>query len=334
MHSQSDNHRTQSFRSKIAHMLREREWTMEILVKFKAFSRNGFFAKSRHHLAWNRLPDLVTFADKIRVRDYVAEKLGPNFLVPIYEIASKPEQINWSSLPRDYVVKVNHGCRGIIVVSEKAEPSLRLPDQPSGKWGAYMVHPDSLDLAALHRHINSWLSLKYGWNPGNYAEWAYSKVEPLVFIEKLLSGSSVLARNLKIACYSGQAVSFIVTSLTDSFDEVSNHRCLIEDVDLAASEAGLSMPDFLDICRKSEMLASVTDRVRVDWLITEDGVKFSELTNYPGTGVNKVSDSPNRTAAQVEEYYSSYWFAPMIYTAGTIRRSNAKARKSNPGLFG
>lgn len=307
---------------------------MQILARLNAISRQGFLAKSQHHMAWNRLPILVTFADKLKARDYVAAKIGSEFLVELYASAPSPEEIDWATLPREYAVKVNHGCRGMVVVSEKVDPSIRLPEEPTGNWDAYLVHPDALDLSALKRHVNSWLGLKYKWNPGHYSEWAYSKVEPAVFVEKLVGGQSLLARNLKIACYSGQAVSFITTSLTDSFDEETEHRCLLEDVELAAEEAGMNLTDFLEICRKSELLASATDRVRVDWLITEDGVKLSELTNYPGAGIARVSDSPSKPGLVVEEYYSSFWQPPLLYTAGTVRRSNARARKANPGLFG
>jgi hypothetical protein len=276
---------------------------------------------------------METFADKFAVRDFVKSKVGIEVLVPLYAHAQTSSDIDWSSLPREFVAKVTHGCRGMIVVSEQADRNSLLPETPSSAWDAFLVHPDSIDISQLKRQLDCWLSLRYGWNKGAYREWAYSKVRPSILVERLMPGKSALAKNLKIACISSQAISFIVTTLDSSFTEHAGERYLLEDFEQAALASGLSKDELISVASWSEALCMDTDRARVDWLLTDEGVKFSEITNYPGNGVSRLSASPQRSLSEVEDYYDEFWFQPLFFWSPFVRRANARARREKPGLF-
>ena len=63
--------------------------------------------------SWSRL------ADKYLVRDYLKEKGLEHLLVPLYGKWDKPEDINFDSLPKQFVMKTNHGSGEIIIVKDK-----------------------------------------------------------------------------------------------------------------------------------------------------------------------------------------------------------------------
>ena len=65
--------------------------------------------------SWSRL------ADKYLVRDYLKEKGLEHLLVPLYGKWDKPEDINFDSLPNQFVMKTNHGSGEIIIVKDKSK---------------------------------------------------------------------------------------------------------------------------------------------------------------------------------------------------------------------
>lgn len=72
----------------------------------------GFQGKILKKMAFDRDPRLTLFADKIRVRDFVASRIGEQHLARAYFTAMKGETINWSALPNEFVAKTNHGSGG------------------------------------------------------------------------------------------------------------------------------------------------------------------------------------------------------------------------------
>ena len=59
-------------------------------------------------------------ADKYRVRRYVEEKGCGDTLVKLYGVWENVNQINWSSLPEQFVMKVNNGSGDILVCRDKS----------------------------------------------------------------------------------------------------------------------------------------------------------------------------------------------------------------------
>lgn len=54
--------------------------------------------------------------DKILVRDYVKEKLGKDISIPLLGVYDKFDDIDFSKLPKDYIMKTNHGSQTNIIV--------------------------------------------------------------------------------------------------------------------------------------------------------------------------------------------------------------------------
>ena len=68
-----------------------------------------------------RNPLMTKCADKIGVRDYIREKIGEEYLVPIIGIYKTPDEIDFETLPNRFVMKVNWGSGQNIIVTDKSK---------------------------------------------------------------------------------------------------------------------------------------------------------------------------------------------------------------------
>lgn len=60
-------------------------------------------------------------SDKFAVRDWVKEKIGSDYLIPIYYVWKKPYQIKFDSLPNQYALKLTSGSGTNIIVRDGAK---------------------------------------------------------------------------------------------------------------------------------------------------------------------------------------------------------------------
>lgn len=72
---------------------------------------------------YNRKPEYTTMVDKILVKDYVAKIIGEDYIVPLLGVWDSPEQIDFDTLPDQFVLKTNHsgGNTGVVIVKDKSK---------------------------------------------------------------------------------------------------------------------------------------------------------------------------------------------------------------------
>jgi len=129
-------------------------------------------AKVRYKMAHDRRPIITKFADKVAVRDYVKEMIGPEFLTELYLVTDNPEEIDLLKLPREFAFKPSHGSGAGIFVHESADPSNTLSTNIKKiKWkDKFHIHPDKVDEATLRQVGAHWLMLRYQ-NNNDWYEW-------------------------------------------------------------------------------------------------------------------------------------------------------------------
>lgn len=290
--------------------------TISTFIKhLKSRNPQTYVEKIRYKMAHDRRPILTVFADKLAVRSYVERHIGTTHLSTVYSIAETFRELDWSQVPEEFVLKVNHGCRGVVVVTENADPgsSLPMPDQRK-PWKMHIVHPLALDKELMGRWVDLWLQQSYNWRTWKFSEWAYSNVKRMVFIEEFLGGNQVLARNLKVLCFHGVAASVIVTRVGLNGREEAEGRFSPAELEFATNLSGVSLADLRTLVAHSERLSSETDFIRVDWILTPRGPIFGELTNYPGAGGTPAGPSLSMTATEVNQLYSNLWVLPRSYS--------------------
>lgn len=100
-------------------------------------------------------------SDKYKVREYIKEKGLDNILVKLYGKWDKAEEIDWESLPAQFVMKANNGCGDVIICRDK----------------------DSLDRERIVKQLDKLITHKYGDVTG---EPHYAAIKPCIIAEELL----------------------------------------------------------------------------------------------------------------------------------------------------
>ena len=66
-----------------------------------------------------RFPLQSVVSDKLLVREYVKQKIGEQYLIPLLGKWKKYEDIDFNQLPNKFVLKCNHDSGGLVVCTDK-----------------------------------------------------------------------------------------------------------------------------------------------------------------------------------------------------------------------
>ena len=66
-------------------------------------------------------PEYTQMVDKLAAKDYVAERIGKEYIIPTLAVWNRVEDIDWDSLPDQFVLKTTHGGGGggVVICSDK-----------------------------------------------------------------------------------------------------------------------------------------------------------------------------------------------------------------------
>lgn len=79
----------------------------------------SFNEKINHRILYDRNPLFTQLADKLLVRDFIKQKIGEDYLVPLLKCYNKTQQINLDELPEQFVLKCNHDSGSSIICHSK-----------------------------------------------------------------------------------------------------------------------------------------------------------------------------------------------------------------------
>ncbi|WP_136192303.1 ATP-grasp fold amidoligase family protein [Actinomyces procaprae] len=140
-------------------------------------------------IQWLKLYDSTPLkgrlADKFLVRQWAAQRIGAEHLVPLLGVWDRAELIDFTALPPAFVLKTTHGTRWNIVV-----PDVR-----------------KLDTTAARRRLTAWLRTRAAMTGG--FELHYEFCHPRIICEPLLRDDSGGLRDYKVMTFNGQ-VQFVV----------------------------------------------------------------------------------------------------------------------------
>lgn len=254
---------------------------------FRHFLSDRQYAKVRYWIEMGRIPDLENpesltekiqylklnertelrkkVADRIAVRDYVREKTGEEYLIPLLGNFEELTQQNWDSLPSSFVLKANHGCKMVKIVKDKSEETFSEVQQLTRSW-------QDTDYYKLGR------------------EWVYKDVPRTIVAEQLLlDEDGSIPRDYKFYCFHGK-VEFMQIDY-DRFGEQTrnlynrNFNILPYKFNYPKNDNSVFQhPLFEQAVKLSERLAEKFNFIRVDLYLLRDTVYFGELTNFPANG--------------------------------------------------
>ena len=208
---------------------------------------------------YDRNPLYHTLVDKVEVKEYVAEKIGGEYVIPTLGVWDSVEEIYWDALPERFVIKCTHDSGSAIICRDKAgfereEACARLS-------------------AALRTDFYR-----------RDREWAYKGVKPRIIAEEYLGDNPA---DYKIFCSRGEAkFMFIATDRAsagetrfDFYDMDFNH------LDVRNGHPNAAVPPAEPVCFElmktlSGKLSEGMEQVRIDWYEIGGRLYFGEYTFY------------------------------------------------------
>ncbi len=214
---------------------------------------------------YDRNPLMTQLADKFRAREYV-EALGHgDILNGLLQVCERPEDIDFASLPEQFVIKCNHSWDTNIICNDKL----------------------AIDQESARFKLANWLDQNHYYK---YREWAYKDIKPIIIIEQYLAGE---LKDYKFFCFSG--VPWFVQVDSGRYGQ---HALDLFDIDWnrlnceKGNKRGTATPEarpsyFASMEKIARDISSPFNFCRVDFLATDDRFYFGEATFYPGGGVSK-----------------------------------------------
>lgn len=224
----------------------------------------------------DRNPMYSLLVDKYRVKEFVSNVLGPDYIIPTLGVWKNAEDIDFNDLPNRFVLKCNHNSGlGMYICKDKT----LLVDN---------------DFSNIIKGLNKGLSENF-YLKGR--EWPYKNVERLIIAEQYMEDSKTNElRDYKFFCFNGKVRFFkvdfnrFIEHRANYYDLAGNLIDICEDICPPNKDVIIDMPKSLDkMVKYAETLAKGIPFVRVDFYDVNDHIYFGEMTFFPASGFGHFS---------------------------------------------
>ncbi len=212
-------------------------------------------------------------ADKYRVREYVKEKIGEEYLIPLYLVTDKLTEEQWEKLPNSFVAKANHNSGPVQIVRAK----------------------NKINKKEIIRELNNQLKLDFGVLS---MEKYYSDIPRKIIVEKFLENNGEKdLRDYKFFCFNGKVKycqlikNRTIEETIDFYDknwklqEFIGLLNPINPIEKHSTTVNNKPKNYSLMLELAEKLARDFDFVRVDFYNIDGKIYFGELTFCPASGI-------------------------------------------------
>ena len=224
---------------------------------------------------YDQNPLKVKCTDKYLVRNYISEKIGSQYLVPLItlngnDVFYDANEIDFNLLPNQFVISCNHGSSMTIVVSDKSKLSKH-------------------KIKNIKKKLNRWLKIE----PAYIAayDFVYKDIKPCIMITKFLENPDKSEINdYKFIAFNGEVKYMWIDS-----DRFHGHKRSVFNLDLTRAPFNINkyesvdesaIPNnYKDMLELAKKLAKDFLFVRVDFYNVNNTIYFGELTFNSGGGV-------------------------------------------------
>lgn len=212
-------------------------------------------------------------SDKYRVREYVKEKIGEEYLVPLYLVTDKLTEEQWDKLPNSFVAKANHNSGPVQIVRDKSKVNKK----------------------EIIRELNNQLKLDYGVLS---MEKYYSDIPRKIVVEKFLENNGEKdLKDYKFFCFNGEVkycqliknrtfketIDFYdknwklqeFIGLVNPINSIEKHSVLVNN----------KPKNYSLMLKLAKKLSENFDFIRVDFYNIDGKIYFGELTFCPASGI-------------------------------------------------
>lgn len=220
------------------------------------------FTEKINYIKFNiRNPLSPMVSDKLAVRDYVSQKIGNEYLVPLLKVFDRPEDIDLTEIDTDCILKMNNGSGGNLIVKK--------------------------DSGLTNEAVIEFFKKIFDKDIFLYSrEWHYKEVKPKILVEKLISDN---LNDYKFFCTAQGPFAVQV-----DVDRFINHKRNLYDPDwkllpwkIRYENAADPVPrpeNLEQMIEISKKLCSDFEFSRIDLYDYRGKVRFGEITLHPGGG--------------------------------------------------
>lgn len=228
---------------------------------------------------YDRKSEYTTMVDKYAAKEYIAAIIGEEFVVPTLGIWNRFSEIDFNSLPNQFVLKCTHDSGGLVICKDKA----------------------NLDMAEAERKISRSLKRNYYWSG---REWPYKNVKPRIIAEPYLEEHDCSApdhmdtnvlTDYKFFCFDGvPKVMYIAKERSskqeiDFFDMDFNHLPFWTDDDYNAPITPQKPKHFEKMKEIAAVLSRNIPHLRVDFYSIDGKLYVGELTFFHSSGLCRIN---------------------------------------------
>lgn len=216
---------------------------------------------------YNRKPEYTAMVDKYEVKPIVSKIIGEKYIIPTIGVWDSVNEIDFNSLPNQFVLKCTHDSGGLVICKDKSK----------------------LDIDVARKKLATCLKHSFYWG---MREWPYKDVKPRVIAEQYMEDETGELRDYKFFCFDGDVKAlFIASDRTkdvetkfDFFDENFNHLPFTNghpNADVPPTKPGC----FEEMKRLASVLSKGIPQVRVDFYEIRGKVYFGEMTFFHWSGM-------------------------------------------------
>lgn len=212
---------------------------------------------------YDRNPAYTMMVDKYKVREYIKDTIGEEYLIPLLGVWDDPDDIDFDALPDKFVLKCNHNSGlGMCICKDKSK----------------------LDVAKVREELRK--GLKENYYLGG-REWPYKDVDRKIVCEQYMEDPTTEElRDYKFFCFDGEVKALFVATdrqtkgeetKFDFFDADYNHLPFTN-----GHPNARVLPEKPKAFDKMKALAAILSKnipqVRVDFYEVDGRIYFGELT--------------------------------------------------------
>ncbi len=211
------------------------------------------------------------FADKYMVREYIAEKIGEEYLPKLYGVYDSAAEIDFAKLPNIFVIKTNNGCASNFLVRDKK----------------------TTDVEKIRKELDYWLKFPYGEVTGQRH---YTRIAPKIIAEEFMyqeKDPKATLVDYKFYCFNGVPMFCnVISERVFNTHKIKKHMYnmnwepqphFFKDSEYLKE---IDKPEtFEEMKRIAAILSTGFSFLRVDLYEVNGKIKFGEMTFMPGMDI-------------------------------------------------
>lgn len=205
--------------------------------------------------------EYTRMVDKYEAKLYVAEMIGDDYIIPTLGVWDKFEDIDFSKLPNQFVLKTTHDSGGVVICKDK----------------------DKFDIENARKKLRKSLKNNFFYM---HREYPYKDVKPRIIAESyMVDESGVELKDYKFFCFNGDVkMLFVATGrpLDTRFDFYDKNFCHLpfRQGHPWAEKEILKPKGFEEMKLLASKLSQGIPHVRVDFYDINGKIYFGELTFF------------------------------------------------------